>query len=559
MTFTVEKIPLPALWVVAGRIKALNLEAEKFLGRDLLGRGFETVCEVTLGDLGREPYLKTIGNRIFSLVTVPSSGNEHLVLLVDFTELEKLRDKVFCLSEVLSKVESGIIMSDSIGRVVLYNPAQEHLEGLKSENVIGRYLWEVYNYYSEELSEHREVFRSQKPILNHYRSHIQGGRSQKYLSYSTYPIIRDGKTLSVFSVSKNESNLLEMLSETIELKRRLKDLPQISKKTNGTQYEFKDIKGTSEKLKAVIKDAQKHAMIDGTLLIVGETGVGKEMFAQAVHNISQNNQEKFYAINCAAVPENLLESTLFGTAKGSFTGSIDQRGVLEEVAGGTLFLDELNSMPAAMQTKLLRMLQEKKFQRVGSLESKTVHCRIICAVNENPEKLIKQKKLREDLYYRISRHCLFLPTLRERHEDIIHLANYFIEGYNRDFEKHITELSGELRLLLLDYYWPGNVRELDNVIENMVLQAEPEEKVLNMGHMPHYLKERLLRNPQRPSRPAEYLPDQLRTLETELIVNGLNRHGWNISKTARHLGIIRQSLLYRMNKLSITRETHEWK
>jgi arginine utilization regulatory protein len=308
----------------------------------------------------------------------------------------------------------------------------------------------------------------------------------------------------------------------------------------------------------VILDSQKLAMIDGNLLIVGETGVGKEMFAQAVHNISKNNHEMFFAINCAAVPDNLLESTLFGTSKGSFTGSSDLRGVLEEVGAGTLFLDELNAMPASMQTKLLRVLQEKKFRRVGSLENKEVNCRIICAVNEDPEKLIKQERLREDLYYRISRHCLFIPTLRERQEDIIHLANHFIERYNNDFDRTVTGLSSDLRLLFLDYFWPGNVRELDNVIENMVLQADQEETTLTLHHMPVYLKERLNRNTRSPSKTAENLPDQLRALETRMIENALNRYGWNISKAARHLGIIRQSLLYRMKKLDISKETHQW-
>ena len=559
MAFGVNQIPFPAFWVVDGIIKDLNQQAKEFLGKDLLGKSFNEICEVSLNDLSTSPLLKTIGNRIYGLLEVPFDANKHLVLFEDLTELEQLRDKTYCLSEIISKVDDGIIMSDSIGRVVIYNPAQENLERLNSSNVIGRYLWEVYNYYSEELSEHRDVFRSQIPIINHYRSHIRGGVGQKYLSYSTYPIIRDGKTLSIFSVSKNESNLLEMLSETIELKRRLKDLPQVSKKSNGTMYEFKDIKGTSDKLKEVIQHSQKLAMIEENLLIIGETGVGKEMFAQAVHNISKNNHKNFFAINCAAVPENLLESTLFGTTKGSFTGSSDKRGILEEVGEGTLFLDELNSMPAFMQTKLLRMFQEKNFRRVGSLENNDVKCRIICALNEDPEKLIKQKRLREDLYFRISRHCLFIPTLRERQEDIVHLANFFINRYNTALDRNIEEFSKELRLLFLDYYWPGNVRELDNVIENMMLQAEPEEKILDIIHMPGYHKERLKSKTHSPSNATENLPNQLRVLETQLIVNGLNRYEWNISKTARHLGIIRQSLLYRINKLNISKETHEWK
>ncbi|MBV1756210.1 MAG: sigma 54-interacting transcriptional regulator [Dethiosulfatibacter sp.] len=501
------------------------------------------------------------GNHTYNIhryFVVLSKKKYQIIELQDVDYLRRIEEKVYCYEAIFDKLDDGLMMSDKNGRIILYNPAQEKLEGLARENCMGKYLWDVYQYEAPEMSEHRQVFKSQKPIINEYKSHVKNGQSEKYLSYSTYPVIHDNQTLSVFSVSKNESKLLELLSETLELKRKLKNKAVSKTFNNGTFYTFDDIKGNSPAMTNTIKEAERMSLIDGNLLIIGETGVGKEMFAQSIHNMSKHNKEKFFAVNCAALPENLLESTLFGTTKGSFTGSIDQDGYLEEVGKGTLFLDELNSLPIYMQTKLLRVFQEKKFRKVGGLKNKDVECRIICAINEDPETLLSEGRLRQDLYFRISRLCLFIPPLRERPMDIVFLTNFFINKYNEILDKNIKGYSNDLRELLYDYVWPGNVRELEHVIENLVINTEASESELSSSHLPNYLKSKLLKEENKTRKNEGSLPETLNEVERKIIVEALNRFNWNFTRTSAYLGIIRQSLIYRVKKLDITKDKDLW-
>ncbi len=501
------------------------------------------------------------GNHTYNIhryFVVLSKKKYQIIELQDVDYLRRIEEKVYCYEAIFDKLDDGLMMSDKNGRIILYNPAQEKLEGLARENCMGKYLWDVYQYEAPEMSEHRQVFKSQKPIINEYKSHVKNGQSEKYLSYSTYPVIHDNQTLSVFSVSKNESKLLELLSETLELKRKLKNKAVSKTFNNGTFYTFDDIKGNSPAMTNTIKEAERMSLIDGNLLIIGETGVGKEMFAQSIHNMSKHNKEKFFAVNCAALPENLLESTLFGTTKGSFTGSIDQDGYLEEVGKGTLFLDELNSLPIYMQTKLLRVFQEKKFRKVGGLKNKDVECRIICAINEDPETLLSEGRLRQDLYFRISRLCLFIPPLRERPMDIAFLTNFFINKYNEILDKSIKGYANDLRELLYDYLWPGNVRELEHVIENLVINTEASESELNSSHLPNYLKSKLVKEENRTRKNTGSLPETLNEAERKIIVEALNRFNWNFTRTSAYLGIIRQSLIYRVKKLDITKDKDLW-
>jgi arginine utilization regulatory protein len=358
---------------------------------------FENVFDIKIDEISRNGKILDIRNKKY-LVLVLGSNKKYeknkQVILKEISIVEENEKKIYCYEEIFSKLNDGLIMSNEEGRITLYNEAQEKFEDLSKLESEGKFLWEVYNYNINEPSEHREVFKTGKAIIDHYNKHMRGTDSTRYLAYSTYPIVKDEETIAVFSVSKNESRLLDLLSDTIELKRQIKGNNEQSYHGNGTFYTFNDIKGNSDTITKTIKEAASRSLLSGNLLIIGETGVGKEMFAQSMHNISTNKNEKFFAVNCAALPENLLESTLFGTTKGSFTGSVEQTGYFDEVGKGTLFLDELNSMPIHMQTKLLRVLQEKRFRKVGGLKSKNVECRIMCAINEGPEKLINEGRLR---------------------------------------------------------------------------------------------------------------------------------------------------------------------
>ena len=544
-----DELSFPVIILDGEKTVYTNHQADTMLAIDSLSEVIKAGSELTFGS---QSY------RI-NRSQIAISGKEYQVLeFKETTYLRSLEEKVYCYEAIFDKLDDGLLMSDKNGRIILYNPSQEKLEGLVKENCLGKYLWEVYQYEAPEMSEHRQVFKTQNPIIKEYKSHVKNGQSEKYLSYSTYPVIQNDQTLSVFSVSKNESKLLELLSETLELKRKLKSSTMTKSFNNGTFYTFDDIKGNSSAMTNTIKEAERMSLIDGNLLIIGETGVGKEMFAQSIHNMSKYNKEKFFAVNCAALPENLLESTLFGTTKGSFTGSLDQDGYLDEVGKGTLFLDELNSLPIYMQTKLLRVFQERKFRKVGGLKNKDVECRIICAINEDPETLVSEGRLRQDLYFRISRLCLFIPPLRERPEDIVFLTNFFISKYNEILDKNIKVYANDLRELLYDYFWPGNVRELEHVVENLVINAETSESELSSSHLPNYLKNKLLKETNKNRRSVGSLPETLNEVERKIIVEALNRFNWNFTKTSAYLGIIRQSLIYRVKKLDITRDKDYW-
>lgn len=494
-------------------------------------------------------------------VTVKSLKEFSVFIFNNTEDLTNAQNKIYCYEKIISQIHDGIILSDVDGRILLYNEAQEKLEGLNKKNVENKLLWEAYNYESKEASEHQRVIKTGKPIKNKYKAHAHQDSVPQYTSYSTYPIKKNGQNIGVFSVSKNETVLKDLLYETIELKRQLFSHEATDHKgynQNGTTYTFEEILGNSQSLRDVISEAKNIAMLSNNFLIYGETGTGKEVFAQSIHNLGENSQEPFVPINCAAIPEGLFEGILFGTVKGSYTGSQDQIGLFEEAGSGTLFLDELNSMPISMQTKLLRVLQEKRVRRVGGLKTKPIRCRIISAVNQDPERLMQKGLLREDLFYRIAGFTLNIPPIRQRREDILTMADYFIKRYNIKLNKRIKEFSTPLKELLLCYKWPGNVRELEHVVENLMIRTRLDEKILTINHLPGYLKNKLVKDQQsiHVSNGSHNLTETLKSIEKQMIMDTLKKNHGNVSQSARDLGIIRQSLIYRMKKLNIPKKDY---
>ena len=223
----------------------------------------------------------------------------------------------------------------------------EDLEKRKAEDMIGRYIWDAYGYKDINKSEHMQVFKTRTSIINKYKAHAYDDGKPIYKSYSTFPVEKDGEIIGVYSISKDETKLQSLLAETIELKRQFKKTPEGNKyiRPNGTRFTFSDIIGSSDIIKKTIKIAQSISWLDNNILIVGSTGTGKEVLAQSIHNHGKRKPYPFVGINCSAIPENLLESILFGTTKGAYTGAVDSSGLFEEAGEGTLFLDELDSMP----------------------------------------------------------------------------------------------------------------------------------------------------------------------------------------------------------------------
>ncbi|WP_153722920.1 sigma-54 interaction domain-containing protein [Sporosarcina cascadiensis] len=501
-----------------------------------------------------EFFLELQGQQLQVSVKLIEEPQQLIVLCIkEFAfQLDNSEARLFCMEKVIETIDEGIMMSNAEGEIIVYNDAQEKMEGLSGQEIIGKPLWDAYNY-NPQYSEHRHVFKTGKPIFSRYRAHSKIAGIPKYVNYSTYPIQKDGETIGVFSISTNESKLKDQLYQTIEMKRsNNKHDDEKTFSTNGTVFTFEDIKGQSTSLRELLREAQAVSVHNADTLIVGETGTGKELFAQSMHNHSSRRDKPFVAINCAAIPENLLESTLFGTVKGAFTGAADQIGLFEFAEDGTLFMDEINSMPMTLQSKLMRVLQERLVRRVGSNNVTPVRCTVISASDEDPEKLIAEERMRLDLFYRIANTSLYIPPLRDRPEDILFFINHFLETFQSKMSIVAPPLSPVLRDALLRYPWPGNIRELEHLIQNIVIRVSDEAEEIKIDHLPSYIRGKILVQQQfhtngevKARRPIKNV---LNHSKKQFIQSALEQTNWNISAAARKLGITRQSLQYHIKK-----------
>ncbi|MFA6169845.1 MAG: sigma-54 dependent transcriptional regulator [Candidatus Margulisiibacteriota bacterium] len=315
----------------------------------------------------------------------------------------------------------------------------------------------------------------------------------------------------------------------------------------GKDHQFEKIVGSSEKIKEIFGVIEDVAQSNATIIITGESGTGKELVARAIHNRSPRKDKLFVAVNCAAIPENLLESELFGHEAGSFTGAAErQLGKFEIANGGTIFLDEIGSLPLAMQAKLLRAIQEKEIERVGGQKPIPVDVRLISATNSDLREEIKNRKFREDLYYRLNVIPIHLPPLREREEDIPLLANHFLAKYNREFGKKIRGIKKEVFPFLINYDWPGNVRELENLIERLVVLTK--EGYIEAKKLPHEIKGE---EGCETGYNETTLSRAVKKFEIDFIKQALEKTGGKKGQAAKILGIHRNTLLNITKKLKI--------
>ena len=350
-------------------------------------------------------------------------------------------------------------------------------------------------------------------------------------------------------------DLLKMkVREKIE-NRQLKQENLLLKRTLGLSHQFANIIGRSEGMLAVFKMVETVARTNSTILLTGESGTGKGLVAQAVHFNSLRREKPMVALNCGAMPEALLESELFGHMRGAYTSAdSNKKGLLEVAEKGTIFLDEIGEMSAVMQVKLLRVLQERRFRRVGGLEELTADIRVIAATNQDLTRLIAEGRFREDLFYRINVIPISLPPLRERREDIPLLADHFLAKYAEQMDKAITGISRDALELLVQYDWPGNIRELENVLERAVaLEATPT--VLS-DSLPANIRGDRARGSAQP--PAEGLPDagfdleaHVKEIERGYIAEALKRAGGVQVKAAELLGMSFRSFRYYVKKYNL--------
>jgi formate hydrogenlyase transcriptional activator len=309
---------------------------------------------------------------------------------------------------------------------------------------------------------------------------------------------------------------------------------------------FDEIIGKSPALEFVLAEVERVAPTDSTVLVLGETGTGKELIARAIHNISARCGRPFVKLNCSAIPFDLLESELFGHEKGAFTGAIAQKiGRFEMADSGTLFLDEIGDLPLALQPKLLRVLQEQEFERLGSGRTHRINVRLVAATHRDLAEMVARKEFRSDLYYRLNVFPVVLPPLRERREDIPQLASHFVEIFARRMGKRIDPIPQDILDAFVSYSWPGNVRELQNLIERAVIRA-------NNGVLPNPLPHK---DPVTVT-PATPLQDRFTDSTRALILRALRETGWVIggpAGAATWLGLKRTTLIAKMKKLGIYR------
>lgn len=446
---------------------------------------------------------------------------------------------------MLTYLEEAIIVIDKNYKIIDFNQPSTDITGFVAEDAIGKTIFEVFPNINKTSSTFYRVLNTGEPIVEHvqdYKNYI--GKSVSILT-TTIPIIENGKIQGAIEIFKDLTHVKELSEKILTLQTTLYSKSGVNKfLPNGTQFKLTDIVGSSESMQKLKKKAYKVANSNSPVFVFGETGTGKELLIQGLHNISNRKNKPFIAQNCGALPENLLESILFGTVQGSFTGAKDKEGLFELADGGTLFLDELNSMNLNLQSKLLRVLQDGMIRRVGSVKTKQVDVRIIVATNVDPKVLLDEQKLREDLYYRLNVIYFQIPTLRDKKEDIPELINHFINISNLKMNKNITGVDSEVLSYFKKYNWPGNIRELENTIESAMNFADGDllsiDDIQTQSMPSMRIEVVAVSQPVIPK--GKSLKDAVEEYEKYLIKVAIEEAGQNCAKAARDLKIPKQTL-----------------
>ncbi|MGG1674396.1 sigma-54 interaction domain-containing protein [Neobacillus sp. NRS-1170] len=449
---------------------------------------------------------------------------------------------------ILDEVDVGVHAVDETGRSIIYNKKMMQMESMDFQDVINKKLLDVFMFKDDQSSTLVKALQEGKETAN---------VKQTYFNNKGQAITTINNTIPIYHGDVLQG-AVEIANDVTKLERLMKG--NLNK--GSTRYTFDKIIGKSPAIREVIESATRASRTSSYVLIVGETGTGKELFAQSIHNASSRLSAPFISQNCAALPDNLIEGLLFGTKRGAFTGATDHPGLFEQAEGGTLLLDEINSLNLNLQAKLLRVLQEKMIRRIGDTKDTPVDVRVIANINEDPIDAIANNHLRKDLYYRLGVVTIFIPPLRERKEDIPLLVEHFIEKYNERFHMNVQGLSDEVKQSFFEYEWHGNVRELEHIIE-AAMNIMMDEEIIRYSHLPYQYRSRMqLKERMIPISTVDTfinenaettvpLKDQLELFEKSYIEHVLKKNDFNISKTAGLLGLSRQSLQYRMKKLNI--------
>lgn len=433
---------------------------------------------------------------------------------------------------ILNSIADGVFTVDLLWRITSWNRAAERITGFSKEEAIGRNCYDVFRAnLCQTGCVLRRTLETGKELINMEVTIVTKAGEEKPISIST-ALLKDlegGKTIG-----------------GVETFRDLSAIENLRKRLSG-RYSFQDIVGKSHPMQEIFRILPDIAESESTALIQGPTGSGKELFARAIHNLSHRKSGPFVTVNCAALPDTLLESELFGYRKGAFTDAKrDKPGRFALAEGGTLFLDEIGDISAALQAKILRVLQEKAYEPLGATQSEKADVRIIAATNRDLREQMDLGRFRDDLYYRLNVILLNIPPLCQRREDIPLLVDHFIGYFNAEMGKEIKGISPEAMAAFMNYDFPGNIRELENFIERAFILCKKD--AIDLASLPPELKP-FSRNHQEIKPPSE--TNLLKASEAEAIRCALAQHQGHREKTALALGIHKTTLLRKMKRLGI--------
>ncbi len=440
-------------------------------------------------------------------------------------ELETHRRR---LEAIFESVNDAIVTVDNNMNVMEANAATHNICGVTTDNLVGKVLTDCAGGCSGMChAVLQETLKNKTAVKDYQIECIHDAQKHQKVSISTSPLLdKDNRFLGAVLVIKD-------ITRISDLERELK-----------TKHKYHNIIGKSKKIQNIFYLLEDLSDIETTVLITGESGTGKELAARAIHYGGRRAFNPFVTVNCSALSENLLESELFGHVKGAFTGAIkDTQGRFQTANGGTILLDEIGDISPRIQLKLLRVLQEKEFERVGQTESIKVDIRVIACTNRDLKELVGMGQFREDLYYRLKVVEIELPPLRERKEDIGLLIDHFIQLFNRKFSKNIAGVSDEVRNAFVNYNWPGNIRELEHALERAYVLCHGD--MIESVHIPSEIK---LQKSTGRIVGKRNIDDSLR----ELVV-ALEKTGWNKAKAARLLGIDRRTVYRWLSKYDISK------
>lgn len=458
---------------------------------------------------------------------------------------DELKRQMAMIDEFIERAYEGMVIVDEKGYITKFN--YEKLLGIKEHEVLGKHITEVLENTRLDV-----VISTGKSEIGDIQV-IDG----KQMIASRIPIERDGQIIgAVGTVLFKDIAEVKYMADYIDtMEKQMRNYKQELKRLNQAKYSFENIITQNQHMVELIEIARKTAETHSTICITGESGTGKEYFAHAIHKGSHRHYGPFVRINCAAIPKDLLESELFGYAPGAFTGASKQGkiGKFELASGGTIFLDEIGAMPLEMQSKLLRVLEEREFERVGGNEKIEVDVRIISATNENLRSLVEKKKFREDLYYRLEVVGIKIPPLRDRKEDIPLLVKHMLVSLKQPYA--LKHAFSSVALAILDgHTWPGNVRELRNVVESALNMSDNE--IIDIKDLPEYLRtlDVSKNTPLEASvkeRPSYDLKKTVEKAELDTIKAALDKSKGNKTNAAELLGIHRTLLYKKMKKLGL--------